>query len=1069
MNYKKLLKGGALALAATTTLLTTLTAQQAWGADQNANGNATTDDGAGITWASLSTGEQVILTWGNYKLDLKADSGSASKVIKIVADTDNTITDFGTKYVLQFTAGGHLVMAGTSANALVINGDADSTLTSLTFSTDRILEIAGNTTAIGTFTTLADKGTIRLSGGNLTMGADLGTSTARLGTLEVKADATLNTGTSKTAYVKALTLAGDKTLTLNATIAGTLDATSITTTVDGENTIVQSGVPFTIVADSIEKIKQITSASSAHALTLKVKTLNAQTIKVGGNANAEVIFHKEVEVVNSDLVATTDTNGILTFQGTNTVVNGQVFTDAVKGKIGNTGAVAKAKTTFVKPVYATAITTDVADTSYAFQDTVKAATYTANAAAALSFAKDAEFSGAVTTNGKTVSWTGTNLTLGDDTTVDGKSVMALSGKATVASTKVLNVGEATFSAAAFEGAGKLKITHKSASINVPSISNLLFDVDSAAVTVRNVTGTFEFAGKDSTVTIAAGGQVGDISTTTTAKGSLVLGSGVTLGTVAATGLKLKSIENAGNNALTSGIYTAALTVNKGTTLSLAAASEAEALTVNGTLVLKNASKLGAVDEASIKGTGTIGFQIASVADKTNGSLAIEGNANAVAPKIRIYLPDSGTEGLPEDGTVFTLITGTTATAEATLPKLASLGYGYVLSVDGNNVIATVKRASWASKVSSSQDARFLTAMQGAWNKTSMQMVLNRTADATPGELPKLLHELRGDPQSVTSVVASTVGSLNQASMGATDARMAAVSGGVAAGDATVHTGSLWAKLSTTSSTQKTKDDYAGFRGKAYGAIIGADVSVMDNLLAGIAFGFHDGEVKFRDIAKGDKSDMETMHALAYGMFDVMPNVYVSGQLGLSKTSVKSTRRLDGFKALGIAVDSGVAKARYDVTSMFGKLETGYRYALANQATITPFVSLSHQSTENDKFTETGGGELNRIVDSKRVGITTATLGGRLSLDVTDGVMVEGHAALAQDIQRDKAKISFAAQNLSNVKLSAEGMKPARTALLVGVGLTTDVADNVDLSLAYDAEVRSKYVGHNSQLKLKFKF
>jgi uncharacterized protein with beta-barrel porin domain len=45
----------------------------------------------------------------------------------------------------------------------------------------------------------------------------------------------------------------------------------------------------------------------------------------------------------------------------------------------------------------------------------------------------------------------------------------------------------------------------------------------------------------------------------------------------------------------------------------------------------------------------------------------------------------------------------------------------------------------------------------------------------------------------------------------------------------------------------------------------------------------------------------------------------------------------------------------------------------------------------------------------------------------------------------------------------------RSAVMMGAGVTTQVAPDMDLTVDYDAELRRRYVGHTGSLKLKFKF
>ena len=165
------------------------------------------------------------------------------------------------------------------------------------------------------------------------------------------------------------------------------------------------------------------------------------------------------------------------------------------------------------------------------------------------------------------------------------------------------------------------------------------------------------------------------------------------------------------------------------------------------------------------------------------------------------------------------------------------------------------------------------------------------------------------------------------------------------------------------------------RGTTAAAATGADYRLDVNTAAGFALAGGGGQW---NVAKGlGGGHNDTFAAGAYGI-SYFSALYVAGSASASNAWESTKRSTLGGEAL---------EGRFDAQSFGGRLETGYRFAVAAQTGVTPYVSLELQNFSTPAFAEKDTtGNFALAYRSSSVNDARTQLGARLDTQVGLGTL-----------------------------------------------------------------------------------
>ncbi len=186
-------------------------------------------------------------------------------------------------------------------------------------------------------------------------------------------------------------------------------------------------------------------------------------------------------------------------------------------------------------------------------------------------------------------------------------------------------------------------------------------------------------------------------------------------------------------------------------------------------------------------------------------------------------------------------------------------------------------------------------------------------------------------------------------------------------------------------------DATGYDGDQWMAAIGADVTIGDAGVIGVAAGYIKNEGDFDWY--GGSIDSDGYQIGLYGAYD-------PGQFYVRAAASYSDLSGDSARTITVGSISGIATASPDANIWAVGGELGYRFALGG-ATLTPYAGLDYVSAELEGFTESSTHAGALIVHDSKDDYLTSELGLKLSGDF-NGIVPELKAGWRHEFDDDPA-------------------------------------------------------------------
>ena len=287
----------------------------------------------------------------------------------------------------------------------------------------------------------------------------------------------------------------------------------------------------------------------------------------------------------------------------------------------------------------------------------------------------------------------------------------------------------------------------------------------------------------------------------------------------------------------------------------------------------------------------------------------------------------------------------------------------------------------------------------------------------------------------------------------------------AAGDEATRSG-VWVAGGYAMGEQKSKAGVLPYKHNGAAATLGFDTYANDSLLIGAAATGAKTTAKYQGANKGNKATINSMIGSVYLMQDFTNEIYAQVIANIAANTVKgSASRISG------ATSSQTVNSEYKMNGFSGNVLVGYKYAVANNVTVTPMIGMKFGMDQGFDYTETGNkAGLNLTVHSDSKKLFEGVLGAKMQVaSLTMGEMQvspEAHAMAFHNFTRKaaKTKLSVGTTALS----TAPGAKVDAMSYVVGVSLTAKSAE-YDLGVGYDAVMANERLSHQGSLKVRVNF
>ena len=276
--------------------------------------------------------------------------------------------------------------------------------------------------------------------------------------------------------------------------------------------------------------------------------------------------------------------------------------------------------------------------------------------------------------------------------------------------------------------------------------------------------------------------------------------------------------------------------------------------------------------------------------------------------------------------------------------------------------------------------------------------------------------------------------------------------GVSSGDEAFEGGAIWAKgiYSKAKLEDDTTHSIPGFTSESTGVALGVEKFVNDDVKLGVGYAYTDTSI---DAFKRD-TDVETHTAFIYGE-------YKPSNWFVNATASYNWSKYDEHK-YSISEITG----KYDVDSYAMQFMSGYDMSIKG-LDFTPQAGVRYIHVEQEKYTDSIGTE----VAENKSDIFTAVLGAKVGKSITteNGYVLrpEVKAAVTYDLARDGSGSFVTLANGSSYQVNGKALK--RFGMEVGVGVTAEINDNVELTVGYEGNFRQSYVENTGLVSVKYNF
>lgn len=275
--------------------------------------------------------------------------------------------------------------------------------------------------------------------------------------------------------------------------------------------------------------------------------------------------------------------------------------------------------------------------------------------------------------------------------------------------------------------------------------------------------------------------------------------------------------------------------------------------------------------------------------------------------------------------------------------------------------------------------------------------------------------------------------------------------GTSSGDSVFERAAVWIQGLFNKSKRHDTARTEGFDADSSGVAVGAEKFVTDNFKIGLGYAYANTDID----GFMRSTDVDTHSAILYGEYKPS-QWYVNGiaTYGWSDYS-------EGKNVAGIGVD-----ADYDVETFGLQAMTGYELQ-SESFVFVPETGLRYVHISQDAYKDSA----DQRVSANNSDLLTGVLGARInrSWEFENGISLKPEArfALTYDLVNDAGGSVVTLANGSAYAVDGEALD--RFGMELGVGVTAEVDDNIEVSLGYEGKFREKYHDHTGLLNAKYKF
>lgn len=275
---------------------------------------------------------------------------------------------------------------------------------------------------------------------------------------------------------------------------------------------------------------------------------------------------------------------------------------------------------------------------------------------------------------------------------------------------------------------------------------------------------------------------------------------------------------------------------------------------------------------------------------------------------------------------------------------------------------------------------------------------------------------------------------------------------------------VWVQTFAYDHNLDEKNQMAGYDGNSYGAIVGMDGMLSDNLKLGVALGYSKGDIDSTATIARQNLKSDSVQAYVYGDYAANDATHLNGFVSYGNSNMETQRDIT-------VVDTYQAKADYDSDILQVGIGVDHRIGSEHNH-ISPYAQLRFTKISNDAYQETGLPDslsaLHYQVAKQSYNTLRSTLGVHFAKSVGNNTQLVGHlAGHAEQFNDQNTQFAFAGQ--PDVSFVGSTQERKRFSGSAGLGLRHQLSTTTEISGQYAGEFRSNQQDHGVILQFKHKF
>ena len=264
--------------------------------------------------------------------------------------------------------------------------------------------------------------------------------------------------------------------------------------------------------------------------------------------------------------------------------------------------------------------------------------------------------------------------------------------------------------------------------------------------------------------------------------------------------------------------------------------------------------------------------------------------------------------------------------------------------------------------------------------------------------------------------------------------------------------SAWARAVGSNGRLSGSGDQPGFSSRSTGVHAGSELPINDQLMAGFALGFEQGNIS------GDHTDSD-FDSYSLGLYgrQFLADWRLSGTASWSWFDLESERQVLGF---------GQSDADFDARTLTLDTELARDLQVGrDDLRVTPFAGLQYTRTRRDSYQEDGIAGLD--VESANIESIRGRLGSEIGYQASESAILRGRLAWTHELADPET--SEQASLLGSDPFTIRGQALPTNLIEAGLGMEASVTDQVGVFLAYDGRFGGGYENHAGQVGMHWKW